>query len=210
MNVRLVLAIVLLLVLSIGSAQAWTGTIYLRADGSVEPSDAPLITSNYVTYNLTDDVNTSVDGIVVERDNIVINGNGHSVTGQGSGCGIKLENRINVTITNVTVESFEYGICLSTSSNNVISNSSISNNTVSGIFLVASSNNTISNNSISNNGVGIYLGLSSNNVISNNSISDNVVSGIFLTGSLNNIISNNSISNNYYIGIHLVESLNTT
>lgn len=100
----------------------WTGsTIYIKADGSVEPSDAPLVTSDKTTYFLTDDVTiTSGDGIVVKRNNIILEGNNHTVTGPGWGEGVSLWNRVNVTIRNISVRSFGTGIYLDSSSNNTI------------------------------------------------------------------------------------------
>jgi hypothetical protein len=43
------------------------GTIYIRADGSIDPSTAPISTVHNVTYTFTDNI---YDSIVVERDNI--------------------------------------------------------------------------------------------------------------------------------------------
>lgn len=78
-------------------AKGWTGTVYIRADGSIDPPDAPVKTYDNVTYTLTDDIASSVNGIVVERDNIVINGAGRMVQGSNSGIGIDLSNRRNVS-----------------------------------------------------------------------------------------------------------------
>jgi len=36
--------------LNIQPAKAWTGTVYIRADGSIGPADAPIITYDNVTY----------------------------------------------------------------------------------------------------------------------------------------------------------------
>ena len=63
----------------------WTGgTIYIRADGSIDPPDAPIITYDNVTYTLTDNITSSADGIVVERDNIILDGGGYTVQGVGA------------------------------------------------------------------------------------------------------------------------------
>ena len=95
----------------------WTGTVYIRADGSIDPPDAPIITYDNVTYVLTDNITSSADGIVVERDNIVIDGAGHTLEGTGEYPykGVDLSGRSNVTIKNVTITNFYYGIYLSSS-----------------------------------------------------------------------------------------------
>jgi len=48
------------------------GTIYIRADGSIDPPTAPITTVDNVTYTLTGNI---YDSIVVERNNTVIDGN---------------------------------------------------------------------------------------------------------------------------------------
>ncbi|MEM3699489.1 MAG: hypothetical protein QXL57_01285 [Candidatus Bathyarchaeia archaeon] len=59
----------------------WNGTVYIRADGSVDPPDAPIVTFDNVTYTLTDNITSSGDGIIVERDNIIIDGSGYTIQG---------------------------------------------------------------------------------------------------------------------------------
>ncbi|MCK4478072.1 hypothetical protein KAU88_06060, partial [Candidatus Bathyarchaeota archaeon] len=55
-----------------------TATIYIRADGSVDPDTAPISSSDNITYTFTDDI---YDEIVVERDDIVVDGAGYTVQG---------------------------------------------------------------------------------------------------------------------------------
>jgi hypothetical protein len=81
LTVSLLLAAVLT-ALNVKPVEAWTGgTVTIKVDGSIYPSDAPITTSDYITYRLTDDVQiTSGNGIVIERDNIILNGSGYSIT----------------------------------------------------------------------------------------------------------------------------------
>lgn len=192
---------------------AWTGTIYIRADGSIDPPDAPIITSDNVTYTLTDNITSSSHGIVVERNNILLDGAGHEVQGEASGTGILLKEN-GITVKNLIVSNFELGIsniiergwiCYS-SSNNIISGNNIAANNAYGILLHTSSGNTISGNNIMNNDNGIFLLDSSNNSISKNNVTNSRLWGISFVESSNNSIVENHIENNFG-GVILEEQL---
>jgi len=211
-----------------------SGTIYIRADGSVEPDTAPISSVDNVTYTFTDNI---YDEIVVERDNIVVDGVGYTVQGTGSGNGIYLSGRSNVTIKNMEIKAFYDGIRLYESSNNTISGNIITQNNWCGICLLgfssfntvsgnsitankldgiyftwSSSFNTISGNKITNNDDGIVLRYSSNyNKIYGNSITANNDDGICLFDySSFNTISGNIITQNNWCGIWLYKSSNNT
>jgi parallel beta-helix repeat protein len=166
-----------------------SGTIYIRADGSIDPPTANITSFDNITYTLTDNVN---DSIVVERDNIVIDGADYTLQGTGSGTGIYLS-RTNVTVRNTQIKNFGDGIWLD-SSGNTISGNDITANAEYGIF--DSSGNTISGNNITNNYYGIWLFDSSNNNISGNNIADNSNGGIILSYGSNNTIVGNVFTNN--------------
>jgi len=192
--------------------QAWTGTVYIRADGTIDPPDAPITTLDNMTYTLNDNIRSYHDGIVVERDNMIIDGIGCTVQGGGDYPfkGIILEGRSNVTIKNLTVWIFFEGIRLHNSSNNTISGNNIVNNW-DGIRFDFSSNNVIRGNNIRANKLdGIFIFSSLNNTISGNSIENNKFDGICLDSSSNNVICGNNITSNYLDGIDLTYSLNNT
>jgi hypothetical protein len=99
----------------------WTGTVYIRSDGTIDPSDAPITTSDYITYTLTANITSPdeySDGIIVEKDNIIIDGDGFTVNGWRyfPRKGIYLYDRVNVSIQNIRIEGFCYGIYLNHSS----------------------------------------------------------------------------------------------
>jgi parallel beta-helix repeat protein len=156
-------ALVLLLFLSfvlfslpqIGVVKA-ESTIYIRADGSVEGTDKIQRDGN--AYTFTDDI---FDHIIVDRNNIVIDGAGYILQGNGSGVGIlgitgiSLDYRSNVTIKNIQIKNFYFGIWLRDSSNNIISGNNITNNY--GITIYDSSGNTFFHNNLINNQNQIYL-----------------------------------------------------
>ena len=148
-----------------------SGTVYIRADGSVDPSTAHISSVDNITYTFTGNI---YDSIVVERSNIIINGDGYTVQGSGGGYGFNLTSIINVTIQNTNIKKFYDGIRLSSSSNNSIVGNNVTANNENGIGLRHSSNNSVSGNTITNNGYGIRLYSSSNyNSIFHNNFIDN-------------------------------------
>ena len=56
----------------------------------------------------------------MERDNIVVDGAGYTLQGTGSGTGIDVTGRSNVTINNTKIKIFDWGVNLYSSSNNSI------------------------------------------------------------------------------------------
>jgi len=189
-----------------------SGTVYIRADGSIDPPDAAISTFDDVTYTLTGNIASDAHGIVVLRDNIVVDGSGFSIEGTGLEyySGIYFSEIGNVTIRNTNIKNFHYGIQSNSSSNNSISGNNITTNSVFGIMLISSSsNNTISGNTITSD-YGIRLDSSSNNSISGNNITSRGV-GIGLYGSSDyNDINGNNVTNNGYYGICLDSSSNNS
>jgi parallel beta-helix repeat protein len=189
-----------------------TVTVYIMADGSVNPSSAP-IRRDGDTYTLSDDMAFMGDtnGIVIERDNITVDGAGFRLQGEGiwgTSSGIYLVGRSNVTIKNLEIEAFEYGIKINCSSHNIISGNNITENYHFGILLVGSSNTSISRNSITENShIGVWLDGSSNNIIFRNNITDAEL-GVLLVRSNTNRVSSSFIARNAYHGLVLSESSN--
>jgi parallel beta-helix repeat protein len=90
-----------------------SGEIFIRADGSVEPSTACIATTDNVTYTLTDNV---YNGVKIERSNITFNGDGRVIQGSGVGTGVEVgslereEFVSGVAVNNLTVRGFERDI----------------------------------------------------------------------------------------------------
>jgi parallel beta-helix repeat protein len=188
----LLLAASLTVAFNIGKAIA-TGTIYIRADGSIDPPTAPIL-RNSEAYTLTDDISGS---IILQKDNIVVDGAGHALQGTGAETGIDLSDRTNVTIQNMKIETFDYAVYLSSSSNVTISGTNIANSN-DGIWLSDSSysNNILGNNITTNVLEGIYIQSSTDNSIIENNITTNTFDGIYLFSCSNNTVSGNKIANN--------------
>ena len=203
--------------------------IYILADGKIKPETASILRVKDTQYRFTADVSLP---IIVERDNIVIDGAGYTLQGSNvyGSRGIDLTDRNNVTVKNLTIKGFDYGIYLASASNIILSKNNLTEN-YCGIWLTYSSNNIISANTITkNDGYGIwiknsesnkiyentitlhanytiYIGSSKDNIINDNLLTNNSLS-IFLYLSDNNTISHNNIMANGNIGIYLYSSYN--
>jgi parallel beta-helix repeat protein len=185
----------LLVVASMTEKVEATVTIYIRADGSIDPSYAPIRRDGDL-YVLTDNISS----VVIDRNNMTLNGAGLTVQGsQGSSHeGIYVYGRNNVTIKNIIVTGFNSGVWFDSSSNNSISESLVANNGIGIILSVGSQYNSIVENNITGNGgEGIFvLGSSNCNSIIDNNITTNNYGISFYLSSNNSMYGNNIQSNN--------------
>jgi parallel beta-helix repeat protein len=94
------------------------------------------------------------------------------------------------------------GIWLYNCSNNSITGNSITDTNGYGVRLDSSSDNSVTQNTLTNNYEGIELTGSTNNKISENTITNNI-DGIWLSSSIENSINGNTLTNNIYAGIAL-------
>jgi parallel beta-helix repeat protein len=204
---------IITLVFYVQPAKAQSATIYIRATGSIDPSTAPISSTGDGTYALTGNIDVS---IVIERDNTVIDGSGHTIQCTNNYFpndpkGISLTGRTNVTIKNINIEGFYYGIWLNSSSYNSLSENNITD-TDYGFWLYNSSSNIISKDNLpQNEGTAMTLANSSYNSINGNNIANIYQwgSAIELKNSSNNnsvdgnkITANRSGDNNLGIGIY--------
>lgn len=196
----LLLASMFTLPFSVPSVNA-TDTIYILPNGSISsPFPANITTSNNITYNFTDN---NYLPIVVQRDNVVIDGKGWILQGAGNRTGIDLSNRTKITVKNMQITTFSIGILLSSSLQFTLTGNNITANSNAGIWSAysgdfwSSLSNTISNNNITNNGYGIVMHGGGYTTISKNKIAGNANAGVRLeSGSRYNKISKNLIMNN--------------
>jgi len=182
------------------------GAIYIRANGSVDPPTAPIL-RNGDLYTLTGNITSDSDGIVIERDNIILDGAGYTLQGPGGWVGIYFWARNNVTIKDFEIKQFWYGIDFGYSTNICISGNDITTNAGGSIQIMACSNSAIVGNSITGNGgYGIWFGdFSKYNSISGNTLASNWA-GIGIFSSSYNGISGNNMTESYGYGIELVDS----
>lgn len=189
----------------------YSNQVTIRSDGSVIPSDAPVVTADNVTYVLTDNITRDILGLIIERDNVIVFGSGHTIQGKGSGSGIFVSNKNNITVANFRIIDFQMGVTLNSSFGDLISNNTISL-MGQGIYLSTCTNVTISENNVNNNGQGIVLPDSENIVVSQNEIINNPQGIVLPTSSTVNItiLENNIVggSTAYAYGISGLSSCN--
>jgi len=168
-----------------------SGVIYIKPDGTISPSFAPISTNDTFNYRLTDNI---LNEIVVQRSGISIDGNHKTVQGTGGGYGLTLNSISGVSIRDIYVRSFISGIWLSNSSNINIANSTLTEN-LNAISLYSSSNNRIQRNSITDSRYGIYLVSSPGNFVEDNNISRTEISGVLFDAYSNQ----NTLSRNVFV-----------
>lgn len=201
-----------LVVGSVNPVAAAEGTIYIKSNGSVKPLTAPIQRVGNI-YTFTESIYGS---IIVEKDNVVIDGAGFTL--QGTGANDERPSTLPFDPTQIinqssipvkpdkytTPESNNTGI-YSYAEKLTLMNLKITEFWCA-IELEYSSDNYIIENEITNNTQGIWIHYSSNNTISNNNIRNNK-QGLTLVTAHDNINSNNITDNSEY-GIKLFWSFN--
>jgi parallel beta-helix repeat protein len=165
---------------------------YILSNGTVDPSTLPIVRDGNF-YTLTGDIfNYSM---IVQCDNIVINGAGYGIHGYSTYYydGIDISYRTNITIKNMDISPFGFGVRMDYGSNNTVIGNRMS--AFTGVSLLYSDNNQIIGNVITD-GYGVQ-GLGSYNLISGNNFTSGLSGGgngmgIYLTGN------NNTISQNFF------------
>jgi len=141
-------------------------------------TDGSIVTSTNLTVPIQRDgniytFNDNIENyyILVQRDNIVVDGAGYYLAAQAE-VGVDLSFRNNVTIRNLQIGFTLYGIYLWNASRNTITGNILSYNSWA-IYLFEASQNTIIGNNITSNDVGIDIRSSSNNMLRNNVMNNN-------------------------------------
>jgi parallel beta-helix repeat protein len=192
-------ALVVVLVLSsvvstivLKTASGWTGTIFIRADGTVDPPSSPL-QRNGTLYTLTSNISSDYEAIVIEKDGVILDGAGFTVQGLGSiySVGVQIEGRLNVTVRRMRVEAFEHGVVVNSSSDIDLVENIIAGNLV-GVLFKASVFNGLLSSKIMNNSDGVELHASLNNSVRGNFLLGNTRAGLSLCSSQNNSFAHNS------------------
>jgi parallel beta-helix repeat protein len=149
-------------------------------------------------------------GLVIGADDITVNLDGHTITGSGTGVGIRVALRSRVTIKGGTVRNFETGIMVANSSQVIVKNNDVTQ-TREGIFLNGSTDCVVKDNrSFLNLIRGIMIRPSSTRISTRNDIVANVLTdnpvGILLFGQPGNTFKDNTITGSTTAGILLTST----
>lgn len=143
-------------------------------------------------------------GLIVGADGIKIDLNGHTIAGPGTGAGINVTGRTDVSISGGIIRRFGAGVLTNTSTEIVIKHMEFAEN-IDGIDLQAgSSGNTIKQNDFRDNlSRGIMIrGASTDHVIKENTFTGNRV-GILVFAGVDNIVKDNLVSASSLAGIRI-------
>lgn len=148
--------------------------IRIESDGTVNGTSN--MQRNGKIYTLTSNID---DTLVVLCDNIVVDGASYTIQGYGTSSGIFIQARTNITIKNMRISNFQYGIKLTYGfsedgpRNITVLKNTITNNSVGISLGIFSCYNFISGNNITENGIGIGIYYSHGNTLRNNCMKDN-------------------------------------
>jgi parallel beta-helix repeat protein len=166
---------------------------------AISPSCGQVITQNVV---LTSNLNCAeTDGLIVNAGDVVIDLNGHTISGPdidsdtqtSSKVGIMIPNVNNVVVQDGTIEGFQAGV-LMTGSQNVEIKGIVAKNNQIGLFSTGSSIVNAHLSIIMNNQIGIASHSTQQNTIEDNILFQNTLAGITLVNSDNSVITLNSIT----------------
>jgi parallel beta-helix repeat protein len=166
---------------------------------AISPSCGQVITQNVV---LTSNLNCAeTDGLIVNAGDIVIDLNGHTISGPdidsdtqtSSKVGIMIPNVNNVVVQEGTIEGFQAGVLMTGSQNVEVKGMVIKNNQI-GLFSTGASIVNAHLSIIMNNQIGIAGHSTQQSTFEDNIIFQNALAGITLVNSDNSVITLNSIT----------------
>ena len=172
---------------------------------SAAPATAQVVTCGMVVttdITLTSDLGPCPgDALIAGADDITIDLGGYTVSGTGTGAGVRVAQRSGVTVTNGTIQGFHTGVVLDESTESVVSKLVLRDN-VRGVNVAGSDGNLVEKNTILGSGLdAIRLGLSADNVISKNVLSGNVFGIGVADFSTGNLVEKNVIRDTREFGI---------
>ena len=157
-------------------------------------------------------VNPLYEEIVINANDVTLDGCGFTVTGSYGSDGITITDKTNVVVTDLIVTGFTTGIYVNNGGGHHLVGNTVDNSNTFGINIVSATDNTIKDNTITDsvNYHGIFLlNACSDNVIENNIVTGNKLCGIMISdnGCDNNQIFDNLIEGNG-TGLNLYQSYN--
>jgi parallel beta-helix repeat protein len=156
------------------------GSVFIFDDGSVAGTNT--IQRNGNIYTLTANIS---GGIQVQKSNIVVDGAGYTVQGNGAGRGLDLSNGVgegpscsiisNVTVKNLRIVDFGFGVATNGGGNHTFYNIYVANCGDASLNLVACSYNNITHCIIVGNSISMVYQANYNSVTRNNFLNSSVI-----------------------------------
>ena|GEM_PF-2464289 len=160
-------------------------------------------------YTLTQNVPQCMQ---VDEDNLTLDGAGHTVIGPGSGNGVNLVWRTGVTVINLRISEFEFGVQLQGCNHCTVTSNTCNSNHGNGIYMVDSSDIQLLNNTCNFNGhgadndFGIQSWGGTHCTISSNTCNGNSEGGIQTVGTTSSQLTDNTCNSNGPYGININHS----
>jgi parallel beta-helix repeat protein len=192
-----------LIAVSAATLAAWAGIAPVSSLAALITSTcgSVLTTDTTLSENLT---NCPADGLVIGADDITLNLNSHTVSGDGLPAadgfdiGIRVEGHHGVTITNGSIQQFDRGVLLSASPAGVITALNVHNNSNRGIILDSGSDGgRITGNVSADNGTSAIVVVSSDGaVVTGNQSLRNQAVGVRLIAASHANVTGNILTSN--------------
>ena len=172
------------------------GFLYSLGELDNEPEITECRTITYPgTYTIENDLQ-SEEGeycIRIESDEVVIEGNEYSITGDNSGTAIVAEEVTDITLRDFTIADWQYGMQIENSEDLKIEDLNIDNIGQAAVWLTNVSDSHVLNNEVTGSRDGIVLREGSeSNTIENNSSEESRRYGFIIRDSFHNTLENNT------------------
>lgn len=162
------------------------------------------------TYVLSNDItNSRIENcITIGADNVTLDGAGYSLS-DGFGAAVYLSGRAGVTVKNLKINRFDFGISIIHARDNITLTNLTLNSTFWGIWVYDSNNVTLTDSTLKLGYFGIYVSNSNNTILMGNTVNSSEYDGIRFDSSNNSTITNNTASENSH-GFYVDSSTNNT
>ncbi|MEM1509174.1 MAG: right-handed parallel beta-helix repeat-containing protein [Thermofilaceae archaeon] len=148
---------------------AWVGdTIFIKEDGAVQPTNAP-IERNGNVYRFTRDVNSTSTrfGLYIMKNGITVDGAGHMISGV-IGYGVYFLSGEDIKIRNLKVKGFSNGVGTPHGNRIEVSNCTFEKTRGPGVSLSGLSNSVVVGNVFINTGIDAQLSAGHGNIVRDN------------------------------------------
>ena len=182
------------------SGQPNTGPHVSHGVGAVVACGATIVSNTKLGHDLT----CPAGGLVIGADGISLDLNGHTISGAGTGNGITVIGRRNVSVVGGTVRNFAAGMLVMNSTGVLLKHNKLLENTDGVDCQTGCAENTIKENEFRNNRArGVMLrGGTMRNEVKENTFAGNRV-GVLLFGAVDTIVKENMMSDSVLAGIRI-------